>query len=841
MKRILFFLLVLISISALAQSSQVTTLAGSSQGYQDGIGTSAQFKQPNGIAIDNAGNLFITDTGNHCIRKITPAGVVSTFAGSNSPGYINGNGSMARFNLPMDLEFDLNGDLLVTDSGNHCIRKITPAGVVSTFTGTGIAGYVEGNINIAQFNSPLGIAIGYDGTIYVSDFYARLIRKITTSGQVTTLAGETNGGYTDGQGVFARFSDIRKIVVDANNNLFVTDLQNQKIRKIDQAGNVTTFAGSIMGYQNGVGINAFFRQPNGICFDNNGNLLVTDEINYRVRKITPNATVSTIAGDGTIGSTDGAAMSSNFSYLAGIEVDNQGNMYVCDNGNNRIRKISPNLTAGNSCATATALTTNSGTINIGTINGSIPSSSVCYTYSQANPNANWWSFTPTQNGVLTLTTATAQNATSIDTRISIFNGTCTTLNCYSGNDNISSTDLRSNLSNIILAAGTTYYFVFDDKVSDNAAVNFYYEFNPQTCFRPSSINVGNVFTETAESVVWTAPVIGDVNPDFYTLEIGPAGYTLNSAAALQSITNVNALTYTFTGLTAGTQYDIYIKSNCSTTDSSVWFGPYRIVTEFVAVNPTYTENFDSEASFLYTGWTRSGGNNSTMWRTYTSGPNAFTQNGANSIYSITNPVVNTPTNVYAYTRKLNLVSGQNYNVSYHTRQVLGSGVSTFGFLQVNYVPNADYTNTATQTQINALTVITDQNYINQNHNFTVPTNGEYRIAFRNALQRTSTSSTSATAWLMVDNVVVSTALSVNEFEKFGLISYPNPVLDYITIQNPENIVINSYSVVDLNGRILQNNALLNDTIIDLTSLPKGIYFIQLNTEKGILIKKIIKE
>lgn len=841
MKKILLTILTLCSISFLGQTSQVTTIAGSTQGYQDGTGINAKFNNPNGIAIDNTGNIFVTDIGNHCIRKITPAGIVSTFAGSNTPGFVNGNGTAARFNTPMDLEFDLNGNLLVTDYGNHCIRKITPNGDVTTFAGTGVAGYVEGNISTAQFNNLIGIAIGLDGTVYVSDAQGITIRKIATTGIVSTLAGNVNwSGYSDSYGTDARFSDIRKIVVDVNNNLFVTDLQNQKIRKIDPAGNVTTFAGSVMGYQNGVGINAYFRQPNGICIDNNGNFLVTDEINYRIRRITPGASVSTIAGDGTIGSTDSSAMTSNFSYLSGIEVDKQGNIYVCDNGNQRIRKITPNLVGGTNCSTATTLTTNSATVNIGNITGNIPPASLCYTYSQSNANANWWSFTPTQNGLLDITTVTPQNAATVDTRLSIFTGNCSSLSCFTGNDNVSTTDLRSDLKDIILTAGTTYYFVFDDKVSDNAAVNFFYEFTPQTCFIPTAFT-SVIPTENTVTLNWSAPTTGNV-PQSYTIQIGPRDYTVDSSAAIQTITGITGTSYTITGLNPSTVYDVYLKSNCSASDSSIWNNGLRVYTEFSAINPTYSENFDNDTSFLYVGWNRSGGNNSTTWRTYTSGPNVFTYSGSNAIYSITNPTLSTPTNVYAYTRKLNLVAGQNYNISYYTRQVLNAAVTTTGFLQVNYVPNTDYSNTATHTQINALTSIDAAAYFNQNHNFTVPTSGEYRIAFRNALQRTSTSSTTATAWLMLDNIVVSSALSVNEFEKYGLLMYPNPVLDFISINNPENIQINSISVKDINGREFLNNKYTStNNILNLSNLSKGIYFIQLDTEKGTLSKKIIKE
>lgn len=539
----------------------------------------------------------------------------------------------------------------------------------------------------------------------------------------------------------------------------------------------------------------------------------------------------------------GLAGSNSISYFdasSNGEIMAFGNVqYTNVSQENGIAKVFDFTNFSQTCQTASTLTANSGTINIGTISGAITTGGVCYNYSQPNPNANWWAFTPTQNGLLDITTVTAQNATNVDSRISIYTGNCNSLTCLAGNDNVSTTDLRSDLKNITLQAGITYYFVFDDKVSDTSTFNFFYEFTPQTCFVPVSL-ISAISTENTISLNWFAPTIGNT-PQSYTIQIGPRDYTVDSAAAVQTITGVTGTSHTITGLNPNTVYDVYMKSNCSGADSSIWNNGIRVYTEFTAVNPTYSENFDNDISFLFVGWNRSGGTTNTLWRTYTSGPNAFTQNGSNAIYSITNPVLSTPTNVYAYSRKLNLVAGQNYNVSYYTRQFLASGVFTNGFLQVNYVPNTNYTNAATHTQINALTVIPDNAYINQNHIFTVPTSGEYRIAFRNALQRSSTSSTTATAWLMLDNVVVSTALSVAQFEKFGLNFYPNPVLNYITIQNPENIQINNYTVIDLNGRALQNNVLQNNNLIDLSSLSKGIYMIQLDTEKGILTKKIIKE
>jgi Secretion system C-terminal sorting domain len=748
---------------------------------------------------------------------------------------LNGTGS-ENFGYQVDLSE--NGNILAVSSlSDNAIGQVkvyqNSAGTWTQMGQTinGLVGGDETGKKIELSDDGLTLMVSSPDTRDGSNNIIGLVRVFRFDGTSWNLLGQTfTGTYS--------FDIIKDASISENGNILVLGSSNN-IRTLEYNGTSWVARGSVLSGFSPLYIK-LVNNGNTMFLSNSTTTFANSNAVYRFNFVSNQWRMS-----GAPSTIPGSYYAAQFDASKNGEIMAIGNIgYNNVSQENGIVKVFDYTNTTQSCQTAATLTAYSGTINIGTITGTIPTGSgICYNYAQTNPNANWWSFTPTQNGLLDINTLTSQNANTTDTRISIYTGTCTALTCVTGNDNVSATDLRSSLNDIILTAGTTYYIVFDDKVSDNAAVNFFYEFTPQTCFRPGSINVGSVFTETAESVVWTAPTLGDTTPDSYTLQIGLSGYTVDSPAAIQTVTGVNALTYTFTGLTAATAYDIYIKTNCSATDSSIWYGPYRILTEFTAVNPTYTENFDTDpTSFLNLGWTRSGGNNSTTWRTYTFGPNTFTQNGVNAIYSITNPLVSTPTNVYAYSRKINLVAGQNYNVSYYTRQVLNSAVTTTGFLQVNYAPNADYTNNATHTQINALTSIDASAYFNQNHNFTVPTSGEYRIAFRNALQRSSTSSTTATAWLMLDNMVVSTALSVDEFNKSGMSLFPNPVLDFITINNPDNIQINTISVVDMNGRELLNNKYTTTSnTINLSNLSKGIYFIQLNTDKGILSKKIIKE
>ena len=322
------------------EALRVRTLAGNGTfGFTNGTGTSAQFSTPIGVDIDSNGNIYVADRNNNVIRKITPAGVVSTFAGSTF-GYADGTGTAAKFNNPYGLAIDANDNIYVGDYINHRIRKITPAGVVTTLAGSGVVGSADGTGTAAQFNEPYGLDVDSNGNVYVADYGNNRIRKITPAGVVTTLAGSSSG-FADGTGIAAMFKAPHDVAVDNNDNVYVTDGFNHRIRKITPAGVVTTFAGTNQGFADGTGTQARFSTPEGITIDNSGNLYVTDRSNNCIRKITSAGVVSVLAGSNDFGFVNGTGATARFRQPAGIAVNASGVFYVTDESNHSVRKIEP--------------------------------------------------------------------------------------------------------------------------------------------------------------------------------------------------------------------------------------------------------------------------------------------------------------------------------------------------------------------------------------------------------------------------------------------------------------------------------------------------------------------
>jgi serine/threonine protein kinase, bacterial len=270
-------------------------------------GVSAGLSQDVAVAVDKNDNLYVANAEE--ILLIAPDRTVTTLAGSDNPGSNNGNGGNAGFSSPGGVAVDGSGNLYVADTDNNEIRKITPSGDVSSFAGSTKAGSADGTGSSASFNQPFGIAIDSNDNLYVSDYGNNEIRKITPAGVVTTLAGSTKGGSANGAGNSASFNLPAGIAVDSNDNLYVADRGNNEIRKITSAGVVSTLAGSTKsGSADGTGASASFNSPFGVAVDKNGNVYVADTVNNEIREVSPAGDVVTIAGSTTAGNKDGTAL-----------------------------------------------------------------------------------------------------------------------------------------------------------------------------------------------------------------------------------------------------------------------------------------------------------------------------------------------------------------------------------------------------------------------------------------------------------------------------------------------------------------------------------------------------
>jgi sugar lactone lactonase YvrE len=331
----------------------VSILAGASafHGFADGTGAAAKFNGPIGLVVDSSGNVYVADNGNNRIRKITSAGVVTTFAGSATLGTANGTGTAATFSRPNAITIDSSGNLYVVDANGLAatqIRQITPAGVVTSFAGlVGVAGSTEGTGTAARFSYISGIAIDSSNNLYVTDTNNFKIRKITSAGVVTTFAGSGTTGTVNGTGTGASFQNIGAITVDSSGNLYVVEQTAQTIRKITPAGVVTTLAGSgTSAYVDGTGTAASFQLITGITVDSSGNLYVTESGGGNtIRQITPAGVVTTFAGlkndEGGI-DVNGTLTAARFQQPYGITIDSSNNLYVSEfqfGFQNNIRKI----------------------------------------------------------------------------------------------------------------------------------------------------------------------------------------------------------------------------------------------------------------------------------------------------------------------------------------------------------------------------------------------------------------------------------------------------------------------------------------------------------------------
>ena len=317
----------------------VSTFAGTAgaAAYGDAYAMGARFNAPQGIAVDGSGNLFVSDTGNQRIRKVTPGAFVTTVAGSGTAALADGTGPAARFSGPQGLAVDKSGVIYVTDTDNNCIRQISPGGVVTTLAGDATNDYLDATGRAARFNLPVGVAVDGTGRLFVTDVGNSRIRAVTPAGVVTTLAGSGEPLYADGAGTTASFSSPLGIAVGGS-TIYVADTLNHRVRAVTSAGKVTTLAGSGAGaFNDGEPSVASFFGPTAVAADARGNVYVCDGL--RLRRITPAGVVSTLAGSSTAGDTDGNGATASFRRPSAIALAADGTMYVADAASHTIRKV----------------------------------------------------------------------------------------------------------------------------------------------------------------------------------------------------------------------------------------------------------------------------------------------------------------------------------------------------------------------------------------------------------------------------------------------------------------------------------------------------------------------
>ena len=351
------FFAVLSTLVGHAQCSIITTVAGNgTAGYSGdgGAATAASLKIPAAVAVDGSGNVYVADAFNSRIRKVSAAGIISTIAGTGIAGFSGDGGAATSANLyfPAGIAVDDSGNVYIADRGNAVIRKVSAAGIITTIAGQGFGG--DGGLATAAWLSrPHGLAIDGSGNIYIADDIDNRIRKISTSGIITTVAGIGSAGYSgDGsEATAAELNGPTGVTLDLGGNLYIADSWNYCIRKVSTSGIITTIAGTgISGYSGdgSAATMAQFTRPYGVAVDFSGNLYVADSGVASIRKIDLSGTITSFAGNGSRGYSGdgGAATAAQIIGAWGVAVDGSGNLYISDGDNKRIRKVSANTLLG---------------------------------------------------------------------------------------------------------------------------------------------------------------------------------------------------------------------------------------------------------------------------------------------------------------------------------------------------------------------------------------------------------------------------------------------------------------------------------------------------------------
>ncbi len=352
-------LFVVLAMPIFADGQIITTFAGTGTAGYSGDGgqaTNAQINNPIAIAVDTAGNIYLGEQLSHVVRKITPSGIITTIAGNGTAGNSgdSGHATDAQLSEPCGIVVDLVGNIYITDEYNNNIRRVSNTGVISTIAGGGTDFWTDGIAATDAIIKPFGIAIDRAGNLVYGDRITHRVRKINTSGIITTVAGTGTPSYggDGGPATAANFTDPNSVAIDASGNIYTYDNNSLRIREINTAGIVNTIAGTGtagFGGDGGQATAALINHGVSVSVDISGNLLLGDSNNNRIRKINlATGIITTLAGGGTGGLGDGGpSIAAKLNYPSGIAVAPKGNIYIADKFNNRVRMIKSTVGVNN--------------------------------------------------------------------------------------------------------------------------------------------------------------------------------------------------------------------------------------------------------------------------------------------------------------------------------------------------------------------------------------------------------------------------------------------------------------------------------------------------------------
>lgn len=848
----------------------VATFAGSGiAGNINANGIAASFNNPTGVCFDYTTNdIIVADRTGHKIRRISPSGVVTTIAGSGSPGSADGTGTAASFNFPTGVCVDLSGNIYVADFGNNKIRHITPTGVVTTYAGTGAYGSIGGLGTSATFKNPTGICTDYANNFYVVDYSGHNIRKISSGGIVSVFAGSTTGtpGFVNATGNTARFTNPWGICIDQSGDLYIADGGNNRIRKINTTtAAVTTLAGSgTAGSANGNGVAAEFNFPTGVCADASGNIYVADD--NKIRVISSSSVVTTYAGTGMAGFVEGPAASAQFNVSQTLCLDALNNVYVADKNNHKIRKIcavAPNVTAS---ASNTVVCLNSSI----TLSGNGADS-----YAWYDGITNNIAYTPTITGVANYTVVGTNTTTgcsnvavvtvtvSPSPTVSVSGGTICSGNSFTISPTGATSYTYSSGSSIVSPTATTVYSVTgaNGNCSQTKTVSVTVNTSPIVSASNGTICSGSSFNlnPTGASTYTISGGSATVSPTITT------SYTINgtsaqgcvSQSAFVATVNVSSapiITASNGTICAGSSFTINPSGAASYTYSSgsAVVSP-TTTTAYVITgangNCTSTKNVTVTVNSLPATYINSG--NPTYTVCEGSNVEISTMAANPSFYSTINGLPTTINSNYNYT--VDATQSQTYSIVV-TNTVTGCAKSLAIFTLT--VPSA--TLVATTSNINlcsgqsaVLTVSTSPGGVSLNPytwypgsfgigNSSVTVNPTVTIVYTVTAQDQAGYGCNFSTTITQS---VSTCTSIDEATNSKLLSiYPNPANEMINV-DLENVNDNiTIQIVNTLGEVVMTEITeTQQTLLNIHDLVNGVYFVKIESGEGKYIKKFIKQ